>query len=138
MMDVVETYVSGEPLKQLWKLIERAAFKRRFNPVPIFLTRPIHAFEIVLDIEQPEAQHSAEKSDGELNKDERAESNGIAEEQHNCQNYDVSDVDVISFALRLIPDGKSLGDKKNENGTDNECNDGIPRKSINPPFPLWG
>jgi hypothetical protein len=92
----------------------------------------------VLDIEQPEAQHSAEKSDGELNKDEYAESNGIAEKQHNCQNYDVSDIDIISFALLLIPYRKSLGDEKNEDGTDNKCDDGIPSKSIYQSLPFWG
>jgi hypothetical protein len=51
MMDVVKTYVSGKPLEYLGKFVKRTSFKRCFHAVPILLTRPIHAFEIVLDIE---------------------------------------------------------------------------------------
>jgi hypothetical protein len=138
MMDVMKTYVSSEPLEHFGKFVIGTTFKRGVHPIPIVLTRPIHAFKIVLDIEQPESQQSSEKSDGELYKDECAESNCIAEKQHNRQNYDVGDIDVISLALCLIPYGKPLGDEKNEDGTDNECDDGIPRKSINPSFPFWG
>jgi hypothetical protein len=51
MMDIVKAYVSGEPLEYLWQPVKRASFECGSQPTPVVLSRPVRAFEVVLDIE---------------------------------------------------------------------------------------
>jgi hypothetical protein len=73
-----------------------------------------------------------------LNEEKCAKSNSKTKKHYHCQNNDIGDIDVITFTLCLIPNGKPLSYKKNEDRTDNECGDGMPSESVDKLFPFWG
>ena len=55
MMDVVKADVAREPLQYLRQFVERTALQRRSRVVPFIAAFPVHSLELMLDIEQPEA-----------------------------------------------------------------------------------
>src|SRR5688572_6729571 len=55
VMDVMEPYVSGQPLQDPRQLVVRAALQRRGGVVPALFTLPVGVFELMLDVEEPDS-----------------------------------------------------------------------------------
>ncbi|MNN88559.1 hypothetical protein D3C81_2062640 [compost metagenome] len=56
MMNMVEANVAGNPLQQLRQLIVRAPFYRCRNITPFLFMLEVGILELMLHIEQPDAQ----------------------------------------------------------------------------------
>ena len=55
VMNMVKADIAGEPLEHLGQLEIRAAAQRGGGVVPFFVLGPVGAFELVLDVEHPDA-----------------------------------------------------------------------------------
>ena len=51
VVDVVEAYISGEPLDDAWRFKERASMQGHLHVVPLLVVTPDHIFKLVLNIE---------------------------------------------------------------------------------------
>ena len=66
VVDVVEADVAAEPLQNRRKLVIRAALQPGFEEVPVFVPLPEGAREVVLHIEQPDADRRGNRQDRDL------------------------------------------------------------------------
>ena len=64
MVDVMVADVTGKPLENLRQLIKGTALQRGGGVIPLLFARPINAFELVLDVEQPEASRTGDRHRG--------------------------------------------------------------------------
>lgn len=55
VMDVVEADVAGEPLQNFRQFVERASFEGGFREIPVLGAFPVDVFELMLDVEKPDA-----------------------------------------------------------------------------------
>ena len=70
MVDVVHADVGGEPAQHGRQIIMRTAVQRSLLEGPAVVVLPERILELVLDIEQPDADGCCEKSDGQLHEQE--------------------------------------------------------------------
>src|SRR5579863_1547340 len=73
MVDVMHADVGGEPAKDDWKIVMRTAAQCSFMDVPGLIVSPKRIFELVLHIEQPDPERSADEHDRQLHKQKRAD-----------------------------------------------------------------
>jgi len=66
MMNVVETDISGEPLKDPRKFIERTALQGRIGKIPLRFSLPIHILELVLHVEKPNTSRAGDQQRRQL------------------------------------------------------------------------
>jgi hypothetical protein len=59
MVNVVHSDIGGEPAQNMRQVIVGAPTQRRFVKIPVLITIPEGVFELVLDIEQPDADRSS-------------------------------------------------------------------------------
>ena len=67
MMNVMESDVAREPLKNFRQPVERAALKRRRSVIPISAPFPVHTFKLMLHVEQPYSHAASDGHDHQLN-----------------------------------------------------------------------
>src|SRR5580698_8595084 len=53
MMNMMEANIAGKPLQDPGELIKGTALQRRACIVPILASRPVHALELMLNVEEP-------------------------------------------------------------------------------------
>ena len=70
VVDMMKPDVAGEPLQDSWQLIKGTALKRRCGVIPVLGPRPIGALELMLHVEQPQADGAGKRRYGELNQSE--------------------------------------------------------------------
>src|SRR4029078_4692108 len=70
MMDMVHADIGGKPAQDNWQVIMRTAVQPGFVKIPAFITSPERILELVLDIEQPDADRGGEKRDPKLHTQE--------------------------------------------------------------------
>jgi len=63
MMDVVHPDIGGEPTQDVRQVIMGAAVQRRLVKIPALVMGPEGVLELVLDVEQPDANRTCEKRD---------------------------------------------------------------------------
>ena len=70
MMDVVHADISGEPAQDRRQVIVRTPAQRRLVKIPALVMGPEGVFELVLDVEQPDADRSSEERNRKVHKQE--------------------------------------------------------------------
>jgi hypothetical protein len=70
MMDVVHADIGGEPAQDDWQVIMRTAMQPGFVKIPALVMSLERMLELVLDIEQPDADRGGEKRDRQLHEQE--------------------------------------------------------------------
>ena len=58
VMNMMETDISAHPLQDTGKLVIRAAFNGCFHVAPLIIMFKIRILELMLDVEQPNAEKS--------------------------------------------------------------------------------
>ena len=73
MVDVVDADIGGEPAQHARQVVMRAAVQRRLVKIPVLVAIPECVFELMLDIEQPDADRGREKRNRQMHQQERAD-----------------------------------------------------------------
>jgi hypothetical protein len=63
MMDVVEPDIPGHPVQRRRQIVERGALQRRRAKVPVPLGLPVRLLELVLNVEEPNANGCGQQND---------------------------------------------------------------------------
>jgi hypothetical protein len=134
MVNMVITDTTGKPLPYLREFIKGTPFYGGFYPVPFPVPRPVHPFEIMLDVKKPEAQHPSDEQDGELDQNISPETDREASEHQEHKDPEIGEENAVSFLFAFGPDGNPLVNEKNKDGPQDEHNKGIPGHPIDPSF----
>src|SRR4051812_34767545 len=70
MMDMVHSDIGAEPAQDARQVIMRAAVQPGVVTIPTLVTSPKGVLELMLDIEQPDANRSGKKRDRQLHQQE--------------------------------------------------------------------
>ena len=70
MVDMVHPDIGGEPAQDVRQVIMGAAVQCRLVKIPSLVMGPDGVLELVLDVEQPDANRTCENRDGQLYKQE--------------------------------------------------------------------
>ena len=73
MMDVMDADIRGEPSEHARQIVVGAAVQRRLVHVPFLVRVPDCLLELMLDIEQPDADRGGQQRHGEMQKQERSD-----------------------------------------------------------------
>ncbi len=129
MMNVMKSDVARDPLQNRGKLVIRAPLHRGFHIAPFFFVLKVGILELMLDIEQPDAQQAGYEENRPLNHDECLPADGP--DQQRIQSDQEYIRQIIAHAL---PASRSLAVKpvlqqKNKARSESEHDERIP---INP------
>src|SRR6266480_2708667 len=109
---MVKSNVAGEPLEDLWKLVERTALERRGGIVPIFAAFPVNAFKLMLHVEQPYSHAAGDGHDKQLNQDVGLEAENGAEANRHSQDCQIHPQNRPAFPLIRIGRGEPLSNEE--------------------------
>ena len=70
VMHVVNADIGGEPAQERGQIVMRTAVQRGFVQIPLRLGFPSCVLKLVLDIEQPHADHGRQQRDRKMNEQE--------------------------------------------------------------------
>jgi hypothetical protein len=70
MVDVVHADIGGEPAQDRRQVIVRTPAQRRLVKIPALIMGPESVFELMLDVEQPDADRSSEERNRKVHEQE--------------------------------------------------------------------
>src|SRR6266581_7749429 len=99
MVNVMEPDVAREPLQDPGQFVKGAPLEGRFREAPFLAPLPVHSFELMLHVEQPETHRPGDRHHGKLNQHVGFEADGQA--HHDCDRKERSIRPVHAQALPL-------------------------------------
>src|SRR3989442_13203917 len=99
VMDMMDPDAAGEPLQESGQLVKGAPLDGRFREAPLLPPLPVHSFELMLHVKQPEADRPGDHHDGKLNHQVRLDADGDAHEDRDRQEGRVRPVYASALTL---------------------------------------
>ena len=78
VMDVMKSDVAGKPLQDRWQFVEGTALQRGSRVIPVVTAFPVHSFELMLHVKQPEPGGTSGHERRELDQQVRFETENHA------------------------------------------------------------
>ena len=135
VVDVVEADVAREPLQHLRQLVERTALERGRDVVPVARPFPVHAIELVLHVEEPDAGGAGHRHDHQLNEEVRLDPEDRAERGRHPGDAQVGPEHRVAVAPICVVAREPELNQEHIERPDHEEDDRIAREAVREPLP---
>ena len=135
VMDVVEADISGEPLEDFGKLVKGASFESGVREVPVVFAFPINAFELVLDVEEPDTGDRSDANGRQLNEEVGEPSEDQDERDREQADRKVHRPDGSPEAGFCAGGGEAFADDEEVEGGKNEEDERVSHRTVDEALP---
>lgn len=137
-MNMVKSDISRKPLKDFRQSIERTSLKCGSDEVPIVIAFPVHTFELMLHVKQPDTRCAAHGHHCQLN---QQVSLPTEEKDHSCrhnQDTQIRPLDGVPFPFARFGGWKALVQQEQEKWGDHKKNKRITGHTVGNALPSVG
>ena len=135
VMDVVEADISGEPLEDFGKLVKGASFESSAREVPVVFAFPINAFELVLDVEEPDTGDRRDANGRELNEEVGEPSEDQDERDREQADGEIHRPDGSPEVGLCAGGGEAFADDEEVEGGENEEDERVSHRTVDEALP---
>lgn len=89
MVNVMKADVAGYPLEKPGQFVVGSSLQRRADRVPLVVACPVDAFELMLDVEEPDTEGRADEQNRQLHQEIGLETDGKSGGNRNCHDHPV-------------------------------------------------
>ena len=135
MVDMMKTDAPAEPLQDLRQLIKGTSLQGLGHVIPILVTFPVHAFELMLHIEHPHPGAGRDHDDRNLDQKVIPKAHKFTQPRRHQKDPQVGQMRAYTVALTCLSSGDPVHDQKQNRRSDEKQTNGITRQTVLDPGP---